>query len=167
MADRFMAATIVIRDGEGADGVFVLSPAVAPGSLIFSFRFCSGRRVSSDLSASCFPALSCALLNASVDGRRGYNSLGGFSRDLAFSKFGQGYGKRRHLFRFRLTCLVDVESQDGDEERGQGLNGDLDMQRIEEPPEDPLFLPGLFSDPGHDSLLEERRRFHFSETMHE
>ena len=60
-----------------------------------------------------------------------------------------------------------MESQHGDDERGQNLNGDLDVQRIEKPPEDPLIPPGLLPDTGHDPLFEERRRFHFSESLHE
>ena len=101
------------------------------------------------------------------DGRRGWKGHGGFIRVLPLSKFGQGYGKRRHPLHFRIAALVDVEGKDGNQERGQGLNGDLDMERIEEPPEDSPFLPGLFPDPGHDPLLEKRRRFHLPEAAHE
>ena len=63
--------------------------------------------------------------------------------------------------------LVDVEAQDGDKDCRQGLNGDLDVQRIEEPPEDALLPPGLFPNPGHDPLLKERRWFHLSEAPNE
>ena len=71
------------------------------------------------------------------------------------------------MFHFRLAFLVDIEGKDGDKDCGYSLDGDLDVQRIKELPEKPLFLPGLFSDPSHDPLFEEGRRFHLSETLDE
>ncbi len=60
-----------------------------------------------------------------------------------------------------------MKGQDGDKDRGQGLDGDLDVERIEQLPEEPPLFPGLLPDPGHDPLFEKGGRLHLAETPQE
>jgi hypothetical protein len=53
-----------------------------------------------------------------------------------------------------------MERQEGDEDCGQNLNGDLDMERIEQPSEDAPFPSGLVPAERHDPLFEAGGRLH-------